>query len=425
MRKKRALVLFPTQWDAKQLESCSSEWRDEFEVEFAEPSLEDCPEDLDVLAYIAATAERYRGEIDGVFSSSDYPGATVASAIGAALGLSSPAPAAVLRLTHKYYSRVLQREAAPEATPPFWLIDTRTNVPPPDLPYPVFVKPIKGSFSVHSKKIASADELVGFLDRPVIRHFTDSYLKIFNDMVGKLGFDIDGHYFLAESFLHGAQVTVEGYVCRGQVEIYGIVDSVIHKDTGSFARFDYPSGIRAEMQAQMTEIARRVIAHSGLDNSAFNIEMIYDAATDDIRIIEINPRICGQFGDLYAKVDGRNSYVYALHVATGSEPPRPSRSGRYAAATSFPRRVYEPVDVVAAPSAEDVRRIEHRHADALIWLECETGWELDDFSSWEDGNSARYAVVNVGGQSRRDLKERLAGVEADLAIRFRPHVGAA
>jgi hypothetical protein len=419
MDKKRVLVLFPTQWDAKQLASCRPAWRAGYEVLFAEPALADCPEDLDVLSYIESTARRYRGRIDGLFSSSDYPGATVASAIGAELGLASPPPEAVLRTSHKYYSRLLQREAAPEATPDFWLVDTRKLDELPELPFPVFVKPVKGAFSVHSKKILSAEHLRDFLAQPTIRRFTDSYLRIFNDMVTKkLGLDIDGHFFLVESFLHGVQVTVEGFVCRRRIEIYGIVDSIMHKDTGSFARFDYPSGLRDEIQLQMAQIAARVIDRSGLDNSAFNIEMIYDAATDEIRIIEINPRISGQFGDLYDKVDGRNSYVYALHVAAGTTPRRRERSGAYRMATSYPRRVFEAVNVVSAPDEAQVARVEALHRDALIWLECESGQRIDDFSTWEDGVSARYAVINVGAQSRRELAERLAAVERDLDIQF-------
>lgn len=415
------MVLFPTQWDEKQLESCRADWDSSYTVLFAEPSLEDCPEDLDVLAYIDKMVDEYRGRIDGVFSSSDYPGATVASAIGTALNLPSPPPEAVLRASHKYYSRLLQHAAVPEATPEFWLIDTRDLRAVPDLPYPVFVKPVKGSFSVHSKKITSAQQLGTFLDQPGIRHYTDSYLKIFNDMVlKKLQLDVDGHYFLAESFLHGTQVTVEGYVCRGTVQIYGIVDSVMHKDTGSFARFDYPSALRLEVQEQMADIAGRVVQQSGLDNSVFNIEMIYDAATDDIRIIEINPRICGQFGDLYAKVDGRNSYVYALDVVTRQLPERRTRAGAHRAATSFPRRVFEPVQVVRAPDPDTIRGVEQRHAPTLIWMEIGTGSRLDDFSTWEDGASARYAVINIGGENRRELRDSLDAVEAELDVRLAP-----
>ncbi len=416
MGKRRVLVLFPNLWDVRQLASCQADWAQRFELLFAEPTAEDCPHDLDVPAYIAETVERYRDRIDGVFSSNDYPGATVAAAVGSALGLPSPGPLAALKTAHKFYSRQAQRESAPEATADFWLVDSRCPEQADDLVYPVFVKPVKGSFSVHSRKIHSHDELVAFLRRPVIRDFTEDYLAIFNSMVALAGLDVDGRYFLAESFLHGTQVTVEGFSTAAGVEVFGIVDSVLHKDTGSFARFDYPSALRAEIQEQMADIARRVVGHLGLCPSHFNIEMIYDPATDDIRIIEINARICGQFADLYAKVDGTNSYIHALEVATGGTPVCRVGAGRHSQASSFPLRVFEPAIVRHAPSAEQIRAVEADDGDTLVWLECETGMKLDDFATWEDGCSARYAIVNTAADSRRGLRDRLAAVEKSLGI---------
>lgn len=419
MQKKRVLFVFPNSWDVRQLGSCRPAWEDRFDIEFGELSVDDCPSDLDIVGYIDEMVQRYRGRIDGVASSSDYPGATVAAAIGSALGLNSPPPAAVMKTAHKYYSRLAQREAVPEATPDFWLIDARRCDDLPDLPYPVFVKPVKGAFSVHSRKVHNREELRQFLDRPAIRDFTEDYMAIFNRLVREtLQLEIDGHYFLAESFLHGVQVTVEGFVFDGEVSVYGIVDSVFHKDAGSFARFDYPSGLRPEVLADMKTIASRVIPATGLHNSHFNVEMIYDAATDEIRIIEINPRICGQFGDLYAKVDGTNSYRYALDVATGRPPAVTRGSGAYAMATSFPLRIFSPAQVLSAPAAQQIARAEALYSETLVWLECQTGDRLDDFSTWEDGTSARYAIINLGGQSRRELRQRLQALLDALAIRF-------
>ena len=39
------------------------------------------------------------------------------------------------------------------------------------------------------------------------------------------------------------QVTLEAYRFKGNVKMIGIVDSIIHKNTISFKRFDYPSAI--------------------------------------------------------------------------------------------------------------------------------------------------------------------------------------
>jgi biotin carboxylase len=418
---KHLLVVFPTAWDARQLESCRERWAQRFEIAWADPSDEECPARFDILGFIERTAEQNRGRLDGVLSSSDYPGATVAAAIAKRLGLPGADPRTVIRCSHKYYSRLAQREAVPEATARFRLIDpSRPDLGAPDLELPCFVKPVKGAFSIMSGRVDSRAELEAFLARPAARSFLEEYVGIFDTLVGGLtDFEVGGRCFLAEELLHGVQTTVEGFAQRGEVEILGVVDSVLHPVSGSFARFDYPSGLRPEIQERMAGIARRAILALGLESSLFNIEMIYEAVRDRIRIVEINPRVCGQFGDLYAKVDGVNSYEVALALAAGERPRLSKGRGRYRAATSFPLRVFEPVRVERAPSEADVAAAEALYPETLVWSECETGDSLADFEA-EDGHSSRYAVVNLGADDRQGLLRRLDAVVERLGFDLRP-----
>jgi hypothetical protein len=420
MPAKRVLVLFPSIWDARQFASCRGEWAGDYEVEFAEPGYENCPEDLEPLAYIDALARRHRGRIDGVLSSNDYPGATIAAALASRLGLPGSSPDAIVRATHKFYSRQVQRAAVPEATPRFWLIDpAQPGGGAADLEFPCFVKPVKGTFSVLSQKINDRAELDAFLARPVVHEFIEQYMTIFNAQVkGLTDFTIDGRYFVAESFMHGTQVTVEGCVADGRVEVYGIVDSIMHAGTGSFGRFDLPSALSAEICAGLADTASRAVLALGISQGLFNVEMIYQPLDDSLRIIEVNPRICGQFGDLYQKVLGVNSYLTALDVVTGTAPRTMRGQGLYTRATSFPLRTFQRVKVLAAPSAERVAEAESLYPGTLIWNECESGSDLADFQSYEDGASARYAVVNLGGNSRAELNSRLAAVKACLGHEF-------
>jgi len=244
-------------------------------------------------------------------------------------------------------------------------------------------------------------------------------MGVFNRLVaGLTDFEVNGSFLLAEEFLHGQQVTVEGWARGGEVGILGVVDSVLHPGVPSFARFDHPSGLRAETLEGMADVARRAVAHLGLTDSLFNIEMIYDPSRDRVRIVEINPRMCGQFADLYEKVDGVNGYAVALALAAGDPLPE-TRGGRYRAATSFPLRVFSPVRVAAAPGPEDVAAAEALQPGTLVWSECQPGQTLADFAS-EDGHSSRYAVVNLGADSRRELLDRLAAVESRLGYVFAP-----
>ncbi len=419
-RRRRVLVLFETQWDRRQLEACAERWTPRIDVEFPEPNDVDCPSDFDPRAYIEAALSGALGPIDGVLSSSDYPGATIAAAIGTGLGLPGPRPERVLGASHKYYSRLAQRTAVPEAVPGFALLDPRRPDAPAPLPLPFFAKPVKGAFSVLARRIQDAEELRAFLRSPAVREFGHDYLAIFNRLLAAYtSLEIDGHWFLAEELLRGDLVTLEGYVCDGSVRIVGIVDSTLHPN-GSFARFDYPSRLPPAVQQRMAEIARRAVEALGLERCLFNIELMYDAPKQRVWIVEVNPRICGQFADLYQKVDGTNTYEIALELCTGGRPRVEPGRGAYAAAASFPLRVFEPQSVLAAPRDADVRAAEALFPETLVWSECAPGEELADFDVDEDGASHRYAVINLGGADRGELEQRCATVRGRLGFRLQP-----
>jgi biotin carboxylase len=416
---RKVLVTFPNAWDAKQLESCRSSWDGRYEVAFGDPTDEGCPWDFDIMSYIERVVAENEGRLEGIASSSDYPGATVAGAVATRLGLPGSPPESVIRCSHKYYSRLAQRESVPEATADFELLDPRQPDAAPQLGFPFFIKPVKGAFSVMSRRIDDAGQLRAFLSRPSVAEFLESYLHIFNQLVGGLtDLEIDGRYFLVEELLRGEQVTVEGFTQNGGVEIVGIVDSVVHPDTGSFVRFDYPSRLGDDIQRRLADVAERVMTHLGLESSFFNIEMIHDPASGRIGIIEINPRICGQFGDLYQKVDGVNSYEMVLELACGARPRRLRRQGPHAVASSFPLRIYQPARVASAPDDALIREVEREFDDTLIWSECTTGQNLTDFESIEDGLSIRYAVINTGSSSQDELMARFEAIVARLNYSF-------
>ena len=418
--RQRVLVLLETHWDRKQLAACAERWRETIDVEFPAPSDVDCPFDFDPLAVVEAAVRGELGRFDGVTSSSDYPGATLAAAVATRLGLPGPRPECVIGASHKYYSRVVQREAAPEAVPAFAAIDPRQPVLEPPLPFPFFVKPVKGAFSILARRIDDAASLQEFLASPTVREFGNDYMAIFNRLVAALTrYQIDGHWFIAEGLLSGDLVTVEGYVCDGRVEILGVVDSTLHANR-SFVRFDYPSRLPDDVQQRMASIVSRVVAALGLDRCLFNIEMVHAAAHDRIGIIEVNPRVCGQFADLYQKVDGQSSYEIALALCTGRTPRRRRGEGRHAAAASIPLRVFEPMRVERAPDAADLTAAEALFPDTLVWSECGAGDELSDFGVDEDGGSHRYAVINAGGADRDEIGRRADAVLERLGYRMRP-----
>src|SRR6185295_3088721 len=206
----------------------------------------------------------------------------------------------------KYYSRLAQREVVPEATPTFSLID-REDLLKNQLrvEFPIFIKPVKSWFSVLARRVENIEELTAFLAQPTVKRFKSKYLYPFDRLMKTYTqYKSKRGHFLAEQIMEGSQVTIEGFAFHGTVEIISIVDSVMYPDTISFQRFEYPSSLSEDVQDVMKSITKKVIRHIGFDNGLFNIEMFYNPETGLIQIIEINPRMVGQFADLMEKVDG-------------------------------------------------------------------------------------------------------------------------
>jgi hypothetical protein len=409
----------PTQWDAVQLPA----WRERhggYDVVFGDVTDTDCPADLDPLGYVASLLAAHP-DVDGVTSSSDYPGATLAALFASRRGLPGVVPEALLRASHKYYARMDQRLAAPEAVPPFALVRPGRELPTPfPLRFPCFVKPVKGSFSRYARRVGDREELERFLASPGVREYAEGYVGIYDRLLSALtSLQEDAGQFVAEGVLHGRQVTVEGFLLGRKATLLGVVDSNFHPGTHSFSRFTYPSDLPDDVLQRLEEVAIRVAEGSGLDRTLFNVELSYELASGRIGVIELNPRMCGQFADLYEKVDGTNGYEVAFDLALGRTPALRRREGAFAAAASVTLRTLRPARLAEVPSAERIADVERRHPGTLVLNELAPGTNLTRFEE-EDGASIRYGVVNLGGDSRADAYARSVALVAELGWRLDP-----
>jgi hypothetical protein len=416
---KRVLIVSPNSWERQQLADAPFV-RGQYELLYHGENAEEAPGTFDALGFVAATVEAFRDQrLDGVASSSDYPGCLIAAAVARDLGLPGAGPGKLLLCSHKYYSRIAQREAVPEATPGFALVDPN-DATVDGLAFPLFVKPVKSWFSVFARKVDSPADLRAFVGRPQVRAFLDEFTRPFNQLLRQYtDLERDARYMLAEELASGDQVTVEGFVHRGRVEIMGVVDSVMHPGTISFARFDYPSRLSPEVQVRMEEIARRAVAHVGLDESLFNIEMFHDPATGKITIIEINPRMVGQFADLHEKVDGTNTFELLLALATGDEPAMRRGAGTYRQAASFPLRVFDDRLIARVPRPEELAAVDARFPGTRLTLYCHEGQRLSDAGDDQnDMSSFCYGIVNMGGPDLPGLLRSFDEAYGQLGFRL-------
>ena len=154
-----------------------------------------------------------------------------------------------------------------------------------------------------------------------------------------------------EELARGAEVTLEGYVHGGQVTVVGITDSLMYSGTNSFERFEYPSAVSAEREAELSEIARRLVPALGFDGGFFNMEFVVPTE-GPATVIEVNGRIASQFAPLVQALHGRSTYDALFALATGRDPVwRAERPD--GVAVSYVRRSFTDTFVESVPESEE------------------------------------------------------------------------
>jgi hypothetical protein len=404
----RVLVLYANPWDRVQLER--EVYRDCIDFAFLGDDLFKFPESVKLVAYdslgfIDDVAQRIEDEgFAGVMSTDEYIGAIMAAAAAQRTRRPGNLPELIIAAQHKYYSREAQRRVAPEITPRTTLVPLR-DVAECELalPFPFFVKPVKGTFSLFAARVNDRDALVRHMGFNVFeRLLLGRVTKPFNDLVHEFtDFAYDANYFIGEELIEGDQVTVDGFVWDGDVEVMGIVDSVMFEGTNIFERFEYPSRLPPAVQERMAALTREVMRGLGWRHGQFNVELFYDRPHDRIAVIEINPRMSYQFADLYEYVDGSNSYDVLIDLTLGRRPRFVKGGGRFRFAASFVLRTFAGKRVAKVPSSAEVEAFSDHYDEATIKLYGKPGQSMR--GEMKAIGSYRHAIVNVAANSLLDL----------------------
>ncbi len=414
------LVICPTHRDRRELSLLARAnarflWHDYASLEL-EGMFGNGPQPVidDPLLEVERIVHRFAGDrISGVISTDDYPGSVLSCIVARRFQLPSPDPSVNLLCQHKYQSRLAQSKLVPDAVPVFTSFAGGSgSVLLDEVGSPAFLKPIKSFFSIGAQKVFSAAEVERTHDHwASLGAFLSPFESLFEHYSGM---QFGGAFLIGERLLSGLQTTVEGYAHGETVHIIGVVDSFMIPDTISFARFEYPSSAPDEIQRRMAAIARRVMHGMGYRDGMFNIEFMYDAVSDQVSIIEINPRMASQFADLYEKVDGTNSYEILLDLARGRKPVTRWRQGKHAFAASCVLRTLRDMHVVSLPADSELAFVAELDPDIRVEILASAGRRLSD--EMQDGHSYRYGIINLGGTDRGDVLERLQACLSHLTF---------
>jgi hypothetical protein len=370
----------------------------------------------DVLTSAQRQLDAFDGPIDAIIGFWDFPVSSVLPLLRQRYGLPTARLEEVVMCEHKYWSRLVQQQVI-EEYPHFGLVDPQHDQDPPEgLEYPMWVKPVKSFSSVLA---------FGVADQAAFR---DALGKI-RDGIGWVGEPFDalleyvdlppeiaaagGQVCLAEEAIVGRQLTIEGYRYRGEVVIYGVVDSINYDNSPSFLRYQYPSTLPQPVLDRLADITRRLVEAIGLERMTFNIEYFWDPGTDAITLLEINPRHSQSHAELFENVDGMANHQVMLRLALDRDPEFPRGQGRYAmAAKWFVRRFSDGV-VRRHPSPEEIEAIQNIVPGTSIDLTVYAGDRLSELNE-QDSYSYELASVYIGAADEAELTAKFEQVVAAL-----------
>ncbi len=429
-RPARVLVVFGKEWDRGAFEPQLA--AGEVELAFEGFDLFRFPGNARLLAFdawrfVERVCASYAGSVDAVLSNNEQFGALLAAVIAQRLCLPGNDPRAVVLAQHKLACREAQRRVAADAVPRFaplgFALDDphahdaralQAAVGASDLAWPLFVKPIKATFSVLARRVDSAQELArhlrfGPFERRVIRRLVQPYADIAAQVAPGLA---DPAGMLLETPIAGRQINVDGYVVGGNVRLVGMADALMYPNEANgarhFLRFAYPSHIAGHARERIERLTRLLLAELGFAHGFFNVE--YFVRPDGrVQFVEINPRLASQLADLYRWVDGRDIYRMLVALARGRDPETVERLAPVAgAAASFVWRKFDGTSADRLPTRTDLRWLAREHPDARLMLYAKRGRALAREYKWL--GSHRYAVLNLCAGDETQLRARYAAI---------------
>ena len=382
------LFLCPQERDRTAVRSAGLD--DSYAVRFVGDDL-DRMEPFDPAGLLAGCAST---PADGVVASKDQS-ALLAAVLAERRGLPGPPPAALLACQHKPTSREIQRRVARASTPRTALVDNGAPLEPP-----FFVKPVVGRLSQGALRIDDPSVLEGL---PGL----DGYVERYETVAALAGAPRGrARGFLAEELLDGLEVTLEGYVHQGHVTTIGVTDSVMYPGTISFERFEYPSRLPAERQAELAVLAERLVLAHGLDDACFNLEFFVPEEGPP-GTIELNGRLASQFAPLVLRLHGRSTYDVLFELACGDDPVwqggEPDGVG-----VSYVVRVFADALVEAVPEPEE-------GVEILV----APGRRLSE-QGLNDAESYRLAILTGFGETREEAILRCRERAGELSFRLAP-----
>ncbi|CAM5254112.1 ATP-grasp domain-containing protein OS=Streptomyces alboniger OX=132473 GN=CP975_02170 PE=4 SV=1 [Streptomyces alboniger] len=375
----------------------------------------------DLMAKAEKILDAFDGSVDAIVGYWDFPVSTLVAMLGDRYGTRSTGLESVVKCEHKYWSRLEQQKVIDEH-PRFGRVDLAAEDPrPPEgVRFPMWLKPAlsyssKLAYSVHDQEefreaVAKIKDGISLVGRPF--EYIMEQIEVPEEMAG-----VGAQVCLAEEALSGIQVAVEGYVHRGEVTVYGVLDSINYPDSSCFLRHQYPSTLPDPVVRRLHDVSERVMRQVGMDSATFSIEYFYDPGNDELNLLEINPRHSQSHAELFAFVDGVSNHHCMVSLAFDEDPAFPHGKGPCKTSAKWYYRWFADGVVHNVPTREEIDRIEREIGDVRIEVLVEEGQRLSD-GGHQDSYSFELAHISTGGDSEEELRSKYDRCVAALGLTF-------
>ena len=232
---------------------------------------------------------------------------------------------------------------------------------------------MKAAFSVLARRVENRDELqahtrFGRRELWVIRRLVEPFERVCRERLPQAG---SAHRMMLEEPVppDTPQYNLDGWVQDGQVHALGVVDAVMVPGTQAFMRWEVPSRLPQAVQQQALQVARRSCRPSATATASSTWSSSTTRASGRLSVIECNPRLASQFGDLYQRVLGLDAHAMALALACGEDPlavPRRAPSAGAAASLVY-RAPCRPAPCRRRRRGRSARRSSRQHPDGLLF----------------------------------------------------------
>lgn len=365
--------------------------------------------------------QEFGGPIDGIITFWDFPATELRAVLCEEINLPSPPVHTLINCAHKYCSRMEQQKVIPENIPLFQAVNPFEENPLSkiNLDYPFFLKPVKSYSGFLSFFIGGREDFKKAIEK--IRSNISRYALPYNSFLQSTGVNtngVDANWCIAEELIGGKMCTIEGYVYRGEVSTFGLIDSHRYPGKTSFSRYQYPSTMPVSVRRRIDEVTKKVMRQLRYNSGAFNIEYFYNQRLDKIWLLEVNPRISQSHSDLFYKVDGAPNQKVIVELACGKKPIFPRGEGRYKVAAKFYIRKFQDGILIRFPDQETICKLENEIPGTILQLYIRPGQRLSELQD-QDSYSYRLAAVYMGAQSQKKLLANFRRCKETLNLRVR------